>query len=430
MKKIFTFAASVLFASSVLAQGVALDANRVVTFYKDYDGTSFEQVKDQNGYAKTNNLLKYFGIVKPDGANQNKVKFFPINYDGGVPNDMNDITLTADYSDPETGFKVPAGRYTSLCNNDLKGSEKTITMYSTGTNTHISNLKKIVIYVAGIGAARTTTGSLYADGIRFNSTKIYDGDNALTNPVSGDAATTNWLSRYIYNGVVTSAETVPVYSQADGITENTYTQDKLFRIVINFKDAHDPDDATGVDGINVVSANSNDGSPEKAIDQALIDKTTGKATAEERIYNVCHKFVDPDGDATEGQGGKPGYYSYEWTWGANIGFAMQIKKSYNLFGIALICGDDDAKTYISHVKDANKATWEEVEVGPNPPAPEGLPGDANDDKAVSVADLASMASYILGEDVKINIKNADVNGDNVITVADLAAVANIILGGE
>lgn len=56
------------------------------------------------------------------------------------------------------------------------------------------------------------------------------------------------------------------------------------------------------------------------------------------------------------------------------------------------------------------------------------PGDANEDGSVSVADLALMASYILGDDVTINIKNADVNADEAITVADLAAVAAMILG--
>lgn len=59
-----------------------------------------------------------------------------------------------------------------------------------------------------------------------------------------------------------------------------------------------------------------------------------------------------------------------------------------------------------------------------------LPGDANGDESVSVADLALMASFILGEQVEINAKNADVNGDGEITVADLAAVASMILNAE
>lgn len=58
-----------------------------------------------------------------------------------------------------------------------------------------------------------------------------------------------------------------------------------------------------------------------------------------------------------------------------------------------------------------------------------LPGDANSDGTISVADLTLIASYILGETVQnINLKAADVNGDSVITVADLTSLASIILG--
>lgn len=56
-----------------------------------------------------------------------------------------------------------------------------------------------------------------------------------------------------------------------------------------------------------------------------------------------------------------------------------------------------------------------------------LPGDANGDGQVSVADLSLMASYILGSDVTLNIQNADVNGDGQLSVADLSKVASIIL---
>lgn len=56
-------------------------------------------------------------------------------------------------------------------------------------------------------------------------------------------------------------------------------------------------------------------------------------------------------------------------------------------------------------------------------------GDANKDGQVSVADLALMASFILGESIDVEKDNADVNSDGEITVADLAAVASMILNG-
>lgn len=365
MKKIFTLFAATMMAAGAMAQGVVLDANRIATFYKTFDGTSFEQLAGAYGYEAPNNLLKNFGAAKPDGVNANRAKFFPMNYDGGAPNNMNDITLTADYTDPETGFSIPAGHYTTLCNNDLKGSEKTLTFYVAGTNTHICNIKKMVVYLAGLPASNSTSGTLFADYGRINSTLIYTGssaESAYKNPVSDGEATRNWLGRYIYSAFVSSSqENVPVYNPGDkSVASNTFTQDKLYRVVINFKDAHDPDNGTGMDGNNVVSLNNNDCNTERAIDESCYNKTTGKATCDERVYNVCHKFDDPDGDGSDGKGGVPGYYSYDWTWNKDMGFALQIKKSFNLFAVALVCGDDNAKTYISHVKDARKATWEEV----------------------------------------------------------------------
>lgn len=59
-----------------------------------------------------------------------------------------------------------------------------------------------------------------------------------------------------------------------------------------------------------------------------------------------------------------------------------------------------------------------------------VPGDANSDGLISVADLSLMASYILGEEADINIVNSDINGDGKITVADLSNVASIILGAN
>lgn len=57
-----------------------------------------------------------------------------------------------------------------------------------------------------------------------------------------------------------------------------------------------------------------------------------------------------------------------------------------------------------------------------------IPGDADDDKVVTVADITAVASYILGETpATFNAKNADVNGDGSIDVADITGIAEIIL---
>ena len=50
-------------------------------------------------------------------------------------------------------------------------------------------------------------------------------------------------------------------------------------------------------------------------------------------------------------------------------------------------------------------------------------------KTLSVSDITTIASYILGNNPQpFNMKNADVDGDNAITVSDITGTAGIILG--
>ena len=59
----------------------------------------------------------------------------------------------------------------------------------------------------------------------------------------------------------------------------------------------------------------------------------------------------------------------------------------------------------------------------------GLVGDANNDGNVDVADITTIAAYILGKaPEKFNFTNADVDADGAITVADITGTAGIILG--
>ena len=62
-------------------------------------------------------------------------------------------------------------------------------------------------------------------------------------------------------------------------------------------------------------------------------------------------------------------------------------------------------------------------------APQGLVGDADEDGSVTVADITTTASYILGNNPEpFNFDNADVDGDKAITVSDITGTAGIILG--
>ncbi len=60
-----------------------------------------------------------------------------------------------------------------------------------------------------------------------------------------------------------------------------------------------------------------------------------------------------------------------------------------------------------------------------------IPGDANSDQVVDVADVVSIVNTILGEpDEDFNEAAADVNGDGKIDVDDVVAVVNIILNNQ
>ena len=57
-----------------------------------------------------------------------------------------------------------------------------------------------------------------------------------------------------------------------------------------------------------------------------------------------------------------------------------------------------------------------------------IAGDVNGDKAVDVADIATIISVMAGDDT--HRANADVNGDKSVDVADIASVISIMAGGE
>lgn len=59
--------------------------------------------------------------------------------------------------------------------------------------------------------------------------------------------------------------------------------------------------------------------------------------------------------------------------------------------------------------------------------PSILPGDVNCDGRVSVEDVITMMSYILGEyPISLNAEAADLNGDGIVSVTDAILLMDII----
>ena len=62
---------------------------------------------------------------------------------------------------------------------------------------------------------------------------------------------------------------------------------------------------------------------------------------------------------------------------------------------------------------------------------EGLKGDANNDGRVSIADVTTIATYLLGDTPEsFSPENADANGDGRISIADVTTVATMLLDEE
>lgn len=91
-------------------------------------------------------------------------------------------------------------------------------------------------------------------------------------------------------------------------------------------------------------------------------------------------------------------------------------------------GGSYAQTYANENK-INFITIEKKEpIDTIPETTEGLPGDANNDGAVSAVDIVSIMKYIVkSSETEINKENSDLNLDGVINVMDLQRLKNIFL---
>lgn len=342
MKKIFTLFAATMMAAGAMAQGYNLDANRIIKTYIQYDGTSL--VNDEEHDMEL-------------AFNKNRLNL-PFEFaEGSKCAVSNKISLTQAYTDPETGFTVPVGDYSTLCgytwwaaeSGSTDKKELSLSFYNS-SNTHITNIKKIIVYVGGnnISFADAASANDYKE-LRVTSTNIYVDGAKYTNSVGKDDATRNWLGRSVCYGLPEGGTVI------DG-GKREFSQNKLYRIVIDFATPHDPDDFSEMDGAMVRSANDGDNPTVKKLDKGAVD-ATGHATADEYVYNIAHKFIDTTGDGGN-QG--VGYRSYDVPWSKNVGYALQIKKFGHVFGVAFVCGDDNAKTYIGDTTLGRGAKWEEL----------------------------------------------------------------------
>lgn len=444
MKKLFTLISMMAFAICANAQYLEMDGIR--TIYMTCDTVFHDDMED--GLTAT--------MLKP-GFNSLDIPFEDIaTVDYGYK-----WALTKDYQDPETGFMLNKGYYKFLTLNTgtLNFAGKTDGGdYTAG----MTNLKKVVLYVLGLPNAKN-------EELGINHQDISTGRVQATynSPVLADDGTAVQISNEAYREIKVKTEAVKVeddWSKAiytypnflDFKCTNRFGIDydpryvsvsSLFKITYDLTNQEDPknfedfmDWGEGHSGNEYLNLNID------GMNEAVIKYYFAK-------HGTCPSSTDPETYATS-KDAATGYNCFDKKWGTKIGWTektpiqIKVKNRLVLCGISFI-SDENGQKWFGHANDP-EAEWtgkpnlceEEYYGNPCPemdpaqpwgagtdPEPTGKKGDADEDGSVTVSDITTIASFILGNNPSpFNKTNADVDKDGDITVSDITGTAGIILG--
>ena len=445
MKKLFTLISMMVFAISANAQYLEMDGIR--TIYMTCD-TVFHDDMDEGFIAP---MLKP-GFNSLDIPFDENVKTIDYGYKWA---------LTKDYQDPETGFMLNKGYYKFLTLNTgtLSFAGKTDGGDYTAGMTH---LKKVVLYVLGLPNAKNeelginhqdlSTGRVQAT---YNSTELADDGTAVQ------------ISNEAYREIKVKTESVKV---EDDWSKAIYTYPDFlgFKCTNRFGIDYDPRYVSVNSLFKITYDLTNQEDPKKF--EEFMDWGEGHQGSEYLNLNIdgmteavikyyfakhgtCPSSVDPATYATS-KDASTGYNCYDKKWGTKIAWSedipiqIAVKNRLVIAGISFI-SDEEGMKWFGHANDT-EASWtpnpdlcnDEYFGNPCPemdpekpwgagtdPKPTGKKGDADEDGSVTVADITTIAAYILGKNPSVfNFDNADVDGDKAITVADITGTAGIILG--
>ncbi|MDO5447129.1 MAG: dockerin type I repeat-containing protein [Prevotellaceae bacterium] len=445
MKKIFTSIAMLALCAMAHAQYLEMDGIRTV--YTTCDTIFHDDMPD----GLTASMLV-------PGFNSLNIPFEDI-----VTNDLGyKWALTQDYQDPETGFMLNKGYYKFLTVNTgtLNFAGKTESDdYTAG----MTNLKKVILYCVGLPNAKNealginhadlSTGRLQA---RYNSPTLAEDGTAV--PMTNEAYREikvqtkivkneeDW-TKYIYTypnfldfkcSNVTGDEYDPRFVSVNSLFKITYdlTGDVDTKALEEFMDWGESHNGSEYNNLNI------DGMTEATIKYYFAK------------HGECSSSVDPATYVTAADAAT-GYNCFDKKWGPKVAWTaetpiqVKVKNRIILAGISFVSGDDTPMKWFGHANDPS-GDWTgnpdlcNDEYYGNPcsdmdpekpwgvgidPTPAGLLGDADEDGVVSVSDITTVASYILGGNPSpFNATNADVDKDGLITVSDITGIAGIILG--
>ena len=300
MKKIYTLAMMALVGvASANAQAFKLDRNYVLT-------TSMK-------VADGTTVSPGFAGDEIGGGCIDKISeaFLDAEYNtlpisGGTAAGANYHILKNDYTDAETGIAFKAGTYACLnSNTELKFKD-------TFNPQGVSNIKKVIFYLA-------SQGQLQAYARQYTGTSV---ENDYCH----------------FEGDPTNRKLNPYY--APGFETTTWTEmsfNKPLKLVLDL-------------------TNNQNGTTEELTAGTIKMTMGGDTELVNMLYQFYEKATGPDGTSII-QGEK----LIPWT--ADSKFVISFKKKAYVMGVALICGDADAKTAYLDITAENPQWTEETPTG-------------------------------------------------------------------
>ncbi|MCH5311009.1 MAG: hypothetical protein J1E57_03515 [Prevotella sp.] len=296
MKKIYSLALFAFMGAAVAnAQAFKLDKNYVLkTCVQVEDGQKVDGTHkgDEVSYSLLENLTTAF-------LDENFTTF-PISYQETVGGNYH--VMAKDYTDAETGFTLKAGTYATIKCNEIN-------FYDSYNPQGLSNIKKVIVYLASQGRCKCGARQLDALGRRINFE---------------DESTTNREIRQYY---------------APNFSTETWTEmyfDQPLKYVIDLTNAEGTEEEKTGSGMKMTSGD-------------MVDIVT-------MLYQFYTREPDPT-DETNGEG-IPGKL-IPWTEDNN--FTIQLKQAAYIMGVAFVCGDENAATTTFDI--TSDKEWSGTETG-------------------------------------------------------------------
>lgn len=302
MKKIYAIALMALLgATTANAQAFKLDKNYII--YTEHNGTD--------------GLVDVLGVAFLD----EDFNTFPVT--GG---NLSTVThkLTTDYNDPETGVTIKAGEYNFISSIDE------IKFKDTYNPQGLKNIKKVIVYIGGIGS-NTTYTRLTQDDSQGEDYINYEGEPETNRAWSyycapnlemgpnpdGDKLDDSYLT---YSSPIKL--TIDLTNNTDG-TEEEISGHKLY---VN---ASKTSFFQGTSGTWYCSYE---------------EAEAGNPVTEKRmLLQFYEQGLDADNKVVKGENLIP--------WAADNRYSVALKKGAYIMAIAFICGDDNAETATINIKE-------------------------------------------------------------------------------